>query len=134
MSMTTHEVPAPANSELRSEIKRAINRASAENGSDTPDHILADYLLGCLACEWSGQNYMHAAHVSERVMAMLTEEWGLVERRAVRPEWVEDVPRREVSGGRIVTDGPIYAHHIVWHDRVCLVTDWTDDTDEGDDQ
>jgi ElaB/YqjD/DUF883 family membrane-anchored ribosome-binding protein len=40
---------APANTELRSEIKHALNRASAENASDTPDHVLADYLLACLA-------------------------------------------------------------------------------------
>lgn len=42
-------VPEAPNSELRSEIKAALNRHSAENGSNTPDHILADYLLACLA-------------------------------------------------------------------------------------
>lgn len=36
-------------SELRREIAAALNRASAENGSDTPDFILADYLLDCLS-------------------------------------------------------------------------------------
>ena len=30
-------------------IASAINRHSAENGSDTPDFILGEYLLGCLA-------------------------------------------------------------------------------------
>lgn len=35
-------------SNLRDEIRVALNRASAENGSDTPDYILADYLLDCL--------------------------------------------------------------------------------------
>ncbi len=34
---------------LRKEIEQAINRVSAENGSNTPDFILADYLLGSLA-------------------------------------------------------------------------------------
>ena len=34
---------------LRKEIEQALNRVSAENGSNTPDFILADYLLGCLA-------------------------------------------------------------------------------------
>lgn len=34
---------------LRAEIVRAINRVSAENGSNTPDFILADYLVSCLA-------------------------------------------------------------------------------------
>lgn len=33
---------------LESEISEAINRASAENGSDTPDFILAQYLIACL--------------------------------------------------------------------------------------
>jgi len=45
--MTTHEIPADDRNEFRSEIKHALNRASAENGSDTPDHVLADYLLAC---------------------------------------------------------------------------------------
>lgn len=31
------------------EIRAALNRYSAENGSNTPDFILAQYLLGCLA-------------------------------------------------------------------------------------
>lgn len=34
---------------LRSEIESAINRASAENGSNTPDFILAEYLMDCLS-------------------------------------------------------------------------------------
>ena len=33
---------------LRADIAGAINNASAENASNTPDGILADYLLGCL--------------------------------------------------------------------------------------
>lgn len=36
-------------SKLSEEIQAAINRSNAENGSDTPDFILAEYLLGCLA-------------------------------------------------------------------------------------
>jgi hypothetical protein len=34
---------------LREELKRAINHCSAENGSNTPDFILAEYLTDCLA-------------------------------------------------------------------------------------
>jgi hypothetical protein len=34
---------------FRMEIENAINRHSMENGSDTPDFILADYLCDCLA-------------------------------------------------------------------------------------
>lgn len=33
---------------LKEEIEHAINRASAENGSNTPDFILAEYLVSCL--------------------------------------------------------------------------------------
>ena len=33
---------------LREEINDAINRNSAENGSNTPDFILAEYLVDCL--------------------------------------------------------------------------------------
>jgi hypothetical protein len=33
---------------LRREIEQAINRACAENDSNTPDFILADYLMLCL--------------------------------------------------------------------------------------
>lgn len=33
---------------LRNDIETAINLASRENESNTPDHILADYLMCCL--------------------------------------------------------------------------------------
>lgn len=34
---------------LRDDIASAINKASAENGSNTPDFILAAFLVDCLA-------------------------------------------------------------------------------------
>jgi hypothetical protein len=34
---------------LRREIEAAINRHSAENVSNTPDYVLAEYLVDCLA-------------------------------------------------------------------------------------
>ena len=33
---------------FRKELEDAINRCSQENGSNTPDFILADYLSNCL--------------------------------------------------------------------------------------
>ena len=36
-------------SELEREIQSALNRHSAENASNTPDFILAQFLMGCLA-------------------------------------------------------------------------------------
>lgn len=35
--------------DLKERIREAINCASAESGSDTPDFILAEYLTDCLA-------------------------------------------------------------------------------------
>jgi len=35
--------------DLAHALAAALNRFSAENASDTPDWILAQYLLGCLA-------------------------------------------------------------------------------------
>ncbi len=34
---------------LADEIKDAINKVSRENASNTPDYILANYLMGCLS-------------------------------------------------------------------------------------
>ena len=34
--------------DLRRDIEAAINRHSAENGSNTPDYVLAEYLMDCL--------------------------------------------------------------------------------------
>ena len=38
----------PKNETLEAKIASALNSHSAENGSNTPDFILAQYLLGCL--------------------------------------------------------------------------------------
>lgn len=35
-------------SDLEREIQQAINRACRENASNTPDFILAEYLMACL--------------------------------------------------------------------------------------
>ena len=34
--------------DFRKELETVINKFSKENGSDTPDFILAEYLVGCL--------------------------------------------------------------------------------------
>lgn len=36
-------------SQFRDDLRAVLNRYSRENGSNTPDFILADYLAGCLA-------------------------------------------------------------------------------------
>lgn len=35
--------------EFRKELEELVNKHSKENGSDTPDFILAEYLNACLA-------------------------------------------------------------------------------------
>lgn len=34
--------------EFQVELEELINRHSIENGSDTPDRLLAEYLVGCI--------------------------------------------------------------------------------------
>jgi hypothetical protein len=41
-------VPNNSAATFRSEVESAINRCSMENGSDTPDWILARFLQSCL--------------------------------------------------------------------------------------
>jgi len=36
-------------SDLHDELQSLLNRHSKENGSNTPDHVLAEYLVSCLA-------------------------------------------------------------------------------------
>ena len=36
------------NSDFEEALRELLNRASQENGSDTPDFILARYLINCL--------------------------------------------------------------------------------------
>ena len=48
MTATETMVFTSNKSQLRTDIEHAINRNSAENGSDTPDFILAEYLMLCL--------------------------------------------------------------------------------------
>lgn len=42
------ELPRQATGSFELELESLINRFSMENGSDTPDFILANYLSGCL--------------------------------------------------------------------------------------
>lgn len=69
------------------DLESLINRHSQENGSDTPDFILAQYLLGCLAA-WN-------AAVTHR------EVW--YGRRVVQPATVEQM----TNSGEIGT-GPYH--------------------------
>lgn len=46
--MATKNLTLKKRTQLRNDICDAINRVSAENGSNTPDFILAEYLMDCL--------------------------------------------------------------------------------------
>jgi hypothetical protein len=47
--LLTTPMPAPVDeTTLAQDLAAALNRHSMENGSNTPDFILADYLIGCL--------------------------------------------------------------------------------------
>lgn len=59
--------------ELRKELEHAINRTSSENGSNTPDFILAEFLVDCLVAwnkavkareEWYGNEHTIVNHLS----------------------------------------------------------------------
>lgn len=50
---------------LRDDIRDVLNKHSAENGSDTPDFILANYLLGCLAAFDEATELRTAWHTPE---------------------------------------------------------------------
>jgi len=74
-------------SKLRKDIEHAINCNSAENGSDTPDFILAEYLTNCLAAydkavtareKWYGRE-----PVPVDAPSVLSNDLALVERFGV---------------------------------------------------
>lgn len=69
--------------ELRNKIAAAINSVSAENGSNTPDFILAEYLTDCLAAfdkasrareRWYGKELSIVAVPITEPLAELTKE------------------------------------------------------------
>jgi len=41
-------MPEPHDDQFKHELRELLNRHSMENGSDTPDFILANYLCDCL--------------------------------------------------------------------------------------
>ena len=80
--------------DLRKDIETAINRHSAENGSDTPDFILAEYLIACLAA------YDQAVTAREkwygRACGSVKDTIPVDE---PPPSVFEDTSRREVEAG-----------------------------------
>jgi hypothetical protein len=71
---------------FRRELEELINRHSQENGSNTPDFILADYLIGCLVL------FDRTANSRERWYSR-QEGWRLAE-QPICPEWQ---PQNETS-------------------------------------
>lgn len=81
-------VPTPQmrnDAQLREDLRVAINRNSRESRSNTPDHILADYLMQCL------QAY-EAAHNNTQVWMDSNPTYGRYVTRAdpvQEPDWSE---------------------------------------------
>lgn len=48
MTETAASEFAKRHEEFRKELAAVLNKYSMENGSNTPDFLLADYLIGCL--------------------------------------------------------------------------------------
>lgn len=65
-------------SDLQTEIQHALNSHSAENGSDTPDYILAEFLTGCLEAYNRAVRRREAWH-----------EGGVLKPFTYIPQWVE---------------------------------------------
>ena len=63
--------------DLRTKIAEVINAVSAENGSDTPDWILADYLVDCLNA------FDRAVNIRERWYSRISKE--IVAPECIRP-------------------------------------------------
>ena len=62
--------------DFEKELERLINKYSMENGSNTPDFILAEYLRSCLSAfnvavtkreEWYGRSVMPPTAVPTKV-------------------------------------------------------------------
>lgn len=86
-------------SDFRSDLTSLLNRYSQENGSDTPDFILAKYLDNCLTSwnhaiaereEWYGRESRPSNHCMEENREM---HWlcGLPKGH-LGPHWTPDKP------------------------------------------
>ena len=64
-------------STLEESIRAAINRASAEQQSDTPDYILARYLLDCLAAFGRATRMREQHNNPVAIPAFLRKDGGL---------------------------------------------------------
>jgi hypothetical protein len=84
--------------ELLREIETAINRTSAENESNTPDYVLAQFLMGCLAAwntavqqreTWYGRDARPS--LSRPEGEQKAPDSGMPDEKAV-PKWVTSWP------------------------------------------
>lgn len=103
---------------LRDEIEAAINRHNAERGSDTPDLILAQFLIRCLEAFNSATN--------ER-----DEEYSLARQaNADREELQEAQSRADRAEAMVVW--AVKHHASLYHDEpVKHINYWTDERQRG---
>jgi len=110
--------------ELSDQIESAINRCSAENGSNTPDFILAGFLMDCLAAfdaathkreKWYGRAVREgdAGASTEAGGPPPMTARGKLERDTSTPEkraWWDEVKRAAENPPRLnMEDGPMTA-------------------------
>lgn len=91
--------------EFQNELEQLINRHSMENGSDTPDFILAEYLVGCLKvydatiekrCTWYGQDAPHKKFLEGMFRSRALQEGTTpAEIRAQADSWASQKGDRE---------------------------------------
>lgn len=67
--MTMEQQPS-----LLDDLQDTLNRHSAENGSNTPDHILAEYLIACLAAFDKAAIKRGAWYIGEQYISKRTGE------------------------------------------------------------
>ena len=75
---------------LRRELEQLINRHSLENGSDTPDFILAHYLMDCLTAFDTAVNRRNAWYSSPKNPVAIDQYGGLGTWEGVVPEPTDD--------------------------------------------
>ena len=121
---------------LEKEIASTLNRFSAENTSDTPDFILAAYLIDCLkafnrASVWRGKWYSHeGVPASERdsgpeVGITPSKGWSTTSfSRASDPQAAAQVKRNDPSAKdldavaeELAVSGEVFPTYASWTDQ-----------------
>lgn len=109
-------VPPDAYSGLRVELERLINANSAENGSNTPDFVIAGYLTDCLAAfdravkarmKWYGKQSESVPGTSPEAQPDETQRFDPRAENAPRPAPAEQ-PHQKLRGAPFIEGPPLF--------------------------